>query len=66
MLSKDSVILSRPWCQMAKVSSTYLHQHTGLCVAFSIAFFSKSSMKKFAMTGDSGEPIATTSICLLN
>ena len=38
---KNSVSLSRPWGQMAKVSSTYLYQHTGLFVACSIAFFLK-------------------------
>jgi uncharacterized phosphosugar-binding protein len=31
---------------MTKVPSTYLNQHTGLCVACFIAFFSKSSKKK--------------------
>jgi len=41
---------------MTNVSSTYLNQHTALCVACSIAFFSKSSMKKFTITGESGEP----------
>jgi hypothetical protein len=39
------------------------HQHTVLGVICSIAFFSKSSMKKFAITGESGEPIATPSVC---
>jgi hypothetical protein len=34
-----------------------------LCVACSTAFFSKSSMKKSAMTGESGEPIAIPSVC---
>ena len=57
---RNSVNFSLPWGQM-NVSSTYLNQHTGLCVACSIAFFSKSSMKKFAITGESGEPIATPS-----
>ena len=48
--SKNSVSLSRPWGQMAKVSSTYLYQHVSLCVACSNALFSKCSMKKFATT----------------
>jgi len=30
------------------------------------ATFSKSSMNKLAMTGDSGEPMATLSLCLQN
>ena len=60
---RNSVSLSRPWGQMVKVSSTYLYQHVGLCVASSIAFFSKSSMKKLAMTGERGEPMATPSVC---
>jgi hypothetical protein len=33
-----------------------------LCVACSIDFFSKSSMNKSAITGESGEPIATLSV----
>ena len=55
---RNSISFSCPWGQMTKVLSTYLYQHTGLCVACSTAFFSKSCMKKFAMTGKSGEPIA--------
>jgi hypothetical protein len=35
-----------------------------VCMQSSVAFFSKSSMKKFAVTGESGEPIATLSVCL--
>ena len=35
---RNSVSFSWPWDQMTKVSSTYLNQHTGLCIACSIAF----------------------------
>jgi hypothetical protein len=48
---------------MTKVLSTYLNQHTGLCVACSDAFFSKSSMKKFAISGKSGEIITILLVC---
>jgi len=34
-----------------------------VCFASSIAFFSKSSMKKLAMTGEIGELMATPSVC---
>ena len=59
---RNSVSFACPWGQRTKVLSTYLYQCAGLCVACSIAFFLKSSTKKFAMTGESGEPIAT-SVC---
>jgi len=61
--SRNYVKLSLPCGQMTKVSSTYLYQHLGLRVAWFSAFSSKSSMKKLAMTGESGEPIATPSVC---
>ena len=48
---------------MTKVSSTYRNQHAGFCVACASAFFTKYSMKKLAITGESGEPIATASVC---
>jgi hypothetical protein len=50
---------------MRKVSTTrrYLKEHTVLCVTSSIVFFSKSYMKNYAITGESGEPIATLSAC---
>ena len=48
---------------MTDGSSTHLNQHTGWCAACSIAFFSKFSTKKFAIAGESGEPIATPSVC---
>jgi hypothetical protein len=48
------------------VSSTYLNEHIGLCATCSVAFFSKSYMKKLAITGKSGEPISTPSVCLYN
>jgi len=43
---RNSVSVSWPQGQMTKVSSTYMNQHTGLCIACSITLFSKSSMKK--------------------
>ena len=52
-----------PCGQMTKVSPTCLNQHIGLCGACSLALFSQSSVKKLAITGESGEPIATLSIC---
>ena len=61
--SRKIVRLALPCGQMTKVSSTYLYQQVGLKVAWFSALSSKSSMKKFAMTGDSGEPIATPSVC---
>jgi len=36
--SRNSVSFSCPWGQMTKMSSSYLNQHTVLCVACSIAF----------------------------
>jgi len=59
---RNSVSISLPWGQMTKVSSKYVNQHTGLCAAGSIVFFSNSSMKKFAITGESGQPTANPSI----
>jgi hypothetical protein len=43
--------------RVTKVSSTNLNQHVGLCAACSSDFFSRSSMKKFTITGESGEPL---------
>jgi hypothetical protein len=42
---------------MTEVSSTYRHQHAGLCVTCSGTFFSESSMKKLAITRESGETL---------
>ena len=61
--SRNSVRFSFPCGQMTKVSSTYLYRHAGLRLACFSAFSSKSSMKKLAMTGESGEPIGTPSVC---
>ena len=63
---RNSPSLCFPWGQMTKVSSTCLNQHIGLCDTCSIALFSKSSMKKFTITGESGESIATPSVCSQN
>ena len=52
---KKSVSFSLLCGQITKVSSTYLYQQDGLYMACLMAFSSKSSMKKFAMTGESGE-----------
>jgi hypothetical protein len=52
-----------PCGQMAKMSSTYMNQHTGLCVACSIDFFEKSSMKNFAFTGQRGAMFTAPSVC---
>jgi hypothetical protein len=49
-----------------KVSSTYQDQQIGLYVTCSSTFFPKSSMKKLAITEESGEPIATLSVCSSN
>lgn len=59
---RNFLSLSVPWGQMMKVS-TYWNQQLDLFVASCIAFASKSSMKKLAMTGDREDPIATPSVC---
>ena len=59
----NSVSFTSPWGQMTKASSTYMNQHTGLCAACSIPFISELSMKKFAITGESDEPIVIPSVC---
>ena len=60
---RNSVKFSCPWGQMTKASFTYLYQCAALCVACYIAFFSNFSMKKFAMTGESGESFPIPSVC---
>ena len=52
-----------PWGQMTKVSSTYLSQRLGRSGAECMACSSRSSMERFAMMGDRGEPMGVPSIC---
>ena len=46
-----------------QVSSTYLIQSVGLCVAVSMAISSKNSIYRLTKTGENGDPIAAPSVC---
>lgn len=52
------------WLQITKVSSTCRNHSLGLGTAVCIARVSRSSMKSFAKTGESGDTIGAPLICL--
>ena len=60
----NSVNVSFLCGHITKQSSMYLIHREGYSCAVLVAFLSRLSMKRFAMTGDNGEPIGAPSVCL--